>query len=156
MMTIITLVVVVATNWVLPYENELTSSIPTMSISFLVRSGNVISPLMNNYIHNSHLFIMSVLAWNATSIAHLPSTFLTPLLSTTTACICSWNFSHTLTINTIESVTNSIQVFLCLPRYCREHGWSGFMQSLYNGAFECIGLGEVDSGCSVDGPVDLR
>ena len=42
-----------------------------------------------------------------------------------------------------------------LPRYCREYSWVHFSQSLYNGAFESIRLGKVDSGCCIYGHVDV-
>ena len=41
------------------------------------------------------------------------------------------------------------------PWYCREYGWVHFTQSLHKRGFESVGLGKVDSGCCIDGYVDV-
>ena len=50
---------------------------------------------------------MSVLAWNATPVAHFPSFFLNPVTSAAAALMFSWNFSHTLPREMLGEINKS-------------------------------------------------
>ena len=80
---------------------------------------------------NAYLFSMSVFAWNATSLAHLPSTFLIPLIPAAASSIFSWNFSHTLTMR-IKHKTNHRQCILfdlTQPTLVLQGIWLGSLHS---------------------------